>query len=343
MSGRPPLLEVRELTTTFSIGGVDVRAVRDVSFTLNRGEVVGLVGESGCGKSVTALSIMKLVPDPPGRITGGSVLLEGRDLLKMTASELRAIRGGRIAMVFQDPFSSLNPTMTVGDQIAEAIQAHAPVNRRQARQRAVELLRAVHMPSPEMRMRQYPHQISGGQRQRVMIAMAFAGDPELIIADEPTTALDVTVQAQVLALMEELRQRTGAAILLITHDLGVVAEACDRVMVMYAGQIVEEGNVEQLFRTPQHPYTQGLLASLPAMDGPRMARLPSIAGQPPALTDMRTGCAFADRCPKVMDVCRSVEPPLHVLGEGRASRCHLMGNGSRGQEAAPSGANPSSG
>jgi peptide/nickel transport system ATP-binding protein len=272
---------------------------------------------------------MKLVPDPPGRIVRGSVLLDGADVLTMGARELRAVRGGRIAMVFQDPFSSLNPTMTLGAQIIEAIQAHAPLGGRQAHERAVELLRAVHMPEPEMRMRRYPHQVSGGQRQRVMVAMAFACNPDLIIADEPTTALDVTVQAQVLALMTDLCERTGAAILLITHDLGIVAETCGRMMVMYAGRIVEEGSVEDVFRAPRHPYTEGLLASLPDMTGPRRPRLPSIPGQPPALTDEQPGCRFADRCPKVMEVCRTAEPDRALLDGGdaaspRAARCHLL-------------------
>jgi oligopeptide/dipeptide ABC transporter ATP-binding protein len=331
------LLEVRDLTAAFSAQGGWMPAVREVGFVLERGEVVGLVGESGCGKSVTALSLMRLLPDPPGRILNGSVLLAGEDIVQMREPDLRRVRGGRIAMVFQDPFSCLNPTMSLGDQIMEAIQAHAPMNRHKARERAMELLRSVHMPSPEMRMRQYPHQVSGGQRQRVMIAVAFAGNPELIIADEPTTALDVTVQAQVLALMLDLRSRTNAAILLITHDLGIVAETCDRMLVMYAGRIVEEGTTASVFRRPLHPYTQGLLASLPSLSGPRVARLPSIPGQPPALAEITSGCAFAERCPRAMDVCRATDPERLDMGEGAAVRCHLYsaeGRAVKGEEAA---------
>ncbi len=321
----PPLLDVRNLTAAFSVGDTLVPAVRDVSFSMDRGEVVGLVGESGCGKSATALSLMRLLPDPPGRISSGSVLLDGVDVLRMGDSELRQTRGGRIAMVFQDPFSCLNPTMTLGEQVIEAVRAHSTLSRGEARLRALELLRSVHMPVPELRMKQYPHQVSGGQRQRVMIAMAFAGNPELIIADEPTTALDVTVQAQVLSLMLDLRTRTGAAILLITHDLGIVAETCDRIMVMYAGRIVEEGPTAAVFSSPMHPYTKGLLASLPPMEGPRSARLPSIPGQPPAPAEIGRGCAFAERCPNAMDVCREREPARIEAEPGRAVRCLLHG------------------
>jgi peptide/nickel transport system ATP-binding protein/oligopeptide transport system ATP-binding protein len=318
-----PLLDVRDLTTHFTVGARSVPAVRDVSFTIERGEAVGLVGESGCGKSVTALSILGLIPQPPGKIVGGPVLLDGMDLLRLGRSELRAVRGGRISMVFQDPFSSLNPMMALGAQISEAIRAHSRTTRRQAEARAVELLSAVRMPAPALRMRQYPHQVSGGQRQRAMVAMAFAMDPELLIADEPTTALDVTVQAQVLRLMTDLQQRTSASVLLITHDLGVVAEVCDRVLVMYAGRIVEEGPAGALFREPRHPYTSGLLASLPSMTGPRSARLPSIPGQPPSLAEMPAGCAFADRCTRAMDVCRAAEPERIEIAPGVAARCHL--------------------
>ena len=319
----PVLLDVRSLSASFSVGDRQVPAVRDVSFTIDRGEVVGLVGESGCGKSATALSLMRLLPDPPGRISSGNVFLDGVDVLRMDDGELRQMRGGRVAMVFQDPFSCLNPTMTLGEQVIEAIRAHSTLSRREARLKALDLLRSVHMPMPELRMKQYPHQISGGQRQRVMIAMAFAGDPELIIADEPTTALDVTVQAQVLALMLDLRARTNTAILLITHDLGVVAETCDRMLVMYAGRIVEEGPTETVFHRPMHPYTRGLLASLPSIEGPRAARLPSIPGQPPAPTEIGRGCAFADRCPDVMERCRLEEPAQTVVGTRQTVRCWL--------------------
>jgi len=318
-----PLLQVEELSTCFATGGRLVPAVREVSFTIHRGEMVGLVGESGCGKSVTALSILRLIPDPPGRITGGRILLNGKDLLQLSDREMRDVRGARISMVFQDPFSSLNPTMTLGGQLMEVLRLHSDLRGRAVRDRAVQLLRAVHIPSPEQTLRRYPHEVSGGQRQRVLIAMAFAANPDLILADEPTTALDVTVQAQVLALMAELRRTTGAAILLITHDLGIVAETCDGVLVMYAGRIVEESDVESLFRSPQHPYTEGLLRSLPAVTGPRLRRLPSIPGQPPSPAEVETGCAFADRCPKVWPHCRTVIPPRVATAENRAVRCHL--------------------
>ncbi|NUQ69369.1 MAG: ABC transporter ATP-binding protein [Chthonomonadales bacterium] len=319
-----PILEVKHLTTSFSVDGRSVAAVRDISFTLHRSEAVGLVGESGCGKSITALSIMRLLPEPVARQTAGSIILDGVDLGSLPDRQMRAVRGGRLAMVFQDPFTSLNPTMRLGDQVAEAIRAHAPMTGREARDRALELLRSVQIPSPETRMRQYPHQISGGQRQRVMIAIAFAGSPEALIADEPTTALDVTVQAQVLSLMTDLRTRTGAASLLITHDMGIVAETCERLLVMYAGRIVEQGPVAAVLRQPRHPYTEGLLASLPSIDGPRVGRLQSIPGQPPPLTAVYRGCAFADRCPRVMDRCRTEEPPTVVTGAGASASCHLL-------------------
>jgi oligopeptide transport system ATP-binding protein len=318
-----PLLEVCDLQTHFHTSAGVVQAVRGVSFTVNRGETVALVGESGSGKSVTALSLMRLLPSPPGHIAGGSVRLEGRELLTLPESEMRSLRGGRMAMIFQDPFSSLNPTMTLGEQVIEAIQAHSPLNRAEAKERALQLFRAVRIPSPELRLKQYPHQISGGQRQRIMIAIAFSTNPSLLIADEPTTALDVTVQAQIMSLMAEFQQRSHAAILLITHDLGVVAEMCDRVMVMYAGQIVEEGSVEQIFRAPQHPYTIGLLESLPQLHADRAQRLKSIPGQPPDLAALPAGCPFADRCPHVMEVCRKQAPVRVQVAPGQFSRCHL--------------------
>jgi len=322
-----PLLQVENLETHFVTGAGVVRAVRGVSFHLYRGETVGIVGESGSGKSVTALSLMRLVPSPPGRIVGGSVRLDGQEILTLPRREMQAIRGGKMSMIFQDPFSSLNPTMTLGEQVAEAIRAHRPVNRREAQQRALELFRAVRIPSPEIRMRQYPHQISGGQRQRVMIAIAFSTNPSLLLADEPTTALDVTVQAQIMALMADFQKRTNAAILLITHDLGVVAEMCDRVLVMYAGQIVEEGTVAQIFRAPKHPYTVGLLESLPQINAERGARLRSIPGQPPDLAALPPGCPFADRCPRVLDICRTKEPGRTEVAPGQFARCYLYGVG----------------
>lgn len=310
-----PLLDVRNLTTTFRADGHVVPAVREVSFAVHRGEMVGLVGESGCGKSVTALSILRLVPSPPARIESGRVLFDGTDLLALPERDLRAIRGGRIAMVFQDPFSSLNPTMTLGAQLLEVLALHTSLSRRQAHDRALELLRAVQIPSPELCLRRYPHEVSGGQRQRVLIAMAFAASPDLIIADEPTTALDVTVQAQVLALMAELRRTTGAAIVLITHDLGIVAETCDRVLVMYAGRIVEEASTADLFKRPLHPYTEGLLQSLPSLTGPRAPRLPSIPGQPPVPAEVEVGCSFAERCPYAMTECRTRVPAWYRVGQ----------------------------
>jgi oligopeptide transport system ATP-binding protein len=322
-----PLLQVENLQTEFRTTAGTVRAVRGVTFQVDRGETVGVVGESGSGKSVTSLSLMRLIPDPPGKITEGSVKLEGVELLTLPRREMQQVRGGKISMIFQDPFSSLNPTMTLGEQVAEAVRAHSKMSRREARNRALELFRAVRMPSPELRLKQYPHQISGGQRQRVMIAIAFSTNPQLLIADEPTTALDVTVQAQIMALMADFQKRTNAAILLITHDLGVVAEMCDRVLVMYAGQIVEEGTAEQIFRAPKHPYTIGLLESLPQLNEERGARLRSIPGQPPDLAKLSAGCPFADRCPRVMDICRQIEPGRTEVAPGQWVRCHLYGSG----------------
>jgi oligopeptide/dipeptide ABC transporter ATP-binding protein len=320
-----PLLEVDNLQTEFHTSGGLVRAVRGISFQVHRGETVGIVGESGSGKSVTSLSLMRLIPTPPGRIAGGSVKLDGKEILGLPEREVRTIRGGRMSMIFQDPFSSLNPTMTMGEQVTEAIRAHSKVSRREARDRALELFRLVRIPSPEIRLKQYPHQISGGQRQRVMIAIAFSTNPELLIADEPTTALDVTVQAQIMALMGDFQKRTNAAILLITHDLGVVAEMCDRVLVMYAGQIVEQGTVEQIFRAPKHPYTVGLLESLPQLNADRQARLASIPGQPPDLAHLPPGCPFVDRCPRRMEICPTREPLPTEPEPGQTVRCYLYG------------------
>jgi len=319
------LLEVENLQTEFRSRGSTVQAVRGVSFQVERGETVGVVGESGSGKSVTALSVMGLVPSPPGHITNGSVRLDGKDLLSASPAEMCRIRGAKMAMVFQDPFSCLNPTMTLGAQVAESIRLHKGVSRREARERALALLQAVRIPSPEIRYRQYPHEISGGQRQRVMIAMAFACNPDLLIADEPTTALDVTVQAQILALMGEMQKKTDTGILLITHDIGVVAESCDRVLVMYAGQIVESGTVEQVLCSPKHPYTQGLLESLPHIDAERH-RLASIPGQPPDLAHLPLGCPFYPRCPKRMpEICQSREPAPSEPAPGQFTRCYLYG------------------
>lgn len=320
-----PLLQVENLETHFQTSGGLVRAVRGVSFHVHRGETVGLVGESGSGKSVTSLSLMRLIQTPPGRIVNGSVRLAGEEILTLPPRQMQQIRGAKMSMIFQDPFSCLNPTMTLGEQVTEAIRAHTSASKREARERALELFRAVRIPSPEIRLKQYPHQISGGQRQRVMIAIAFSTNPALLIADEPTTALDVTVQAQIMGLMADFQKRTEAAILLITHDLGVVAEMCDRVLVMYAGQIVEEAHVQQLFNAPKHPYTVGLLQSLPQMNSDRQERLASIPGQPPDLAHLAPGCPFADRCPRVMDICRTREPEVTEPESGQYTRCYLYG------------------
>jgi oligopeptide/dipeptide ABC transporter ATP-binding protein len=300
------LLSVQDLRVEFTLSRGRALAVDGVSFDLAAGEVLGVVGESGCGKSVTALSIMRLVPQPPGRVTG-RVLLGDQDLLTIPEREMREVRGGRIAMVFQDPLSSLNPVMTVGFQVAEAIALHQKLGMKIAWDRAVDMLARVRLPDAEVRAHSYPHQLSGGQRQRVMIAMAFACDPEIVIADEPTTALDVTVQRQVLDLMLELRREKGTSIILITHDLGVVAETADRVQVMYAGKVVETGTARELFAAPHHPYTRALLASVPRLDTERSTRLPAIPGQPPDLLSLPPGCPFQPRCPLAHDRC--VEMP----------------------------------
>ncbi|HZT42346.1 MAG TPA: ABC transporter ATP-binding protein [Chthonomonadaceae bacterium] len=320
------LLEVEDLRTEFRTSVGTVQAVRGVTFRVERGETVGIVGESGSGKSVTALSLMRLVPNPPGRIVGGSVRLDGKDLLAMSEREMQHVRGARMAMVFQDPFSSLDPTMTLGAQVAEPIRLHTGASRSEAKLQALRLLQSVRIPSPEIRYRQYPHQVSGGQRQRVMIAIAFACNPDLLIADEPTTALDVTVQAQILALMADMQKKTDTGILLITHDLGVVAEVCDRVLVMYAGTIVESGTVDQIFTAPRHPYTQGLLDSLPQITTDRSQRHISIPGQPPDLAHLPPGCPFFDRCPKRMpDICPTREPQPTTPVPGQTVRCYLYG------------------
>ena len=317
------LLEVKNLKTYFATRKGEVRSVDDVSFTVDVGETLSLVGESGCGKSVTALSIMRLLASS-GRVVGGEVLFEGRDLLKLTAREMRAICGDDIAMIFQDPMTSLNPVLTVGEQIAEAIRLHRKVSRREAWNQAVEGMRDVAIPSAEMRAKSYPHEMSGGMRQRVMIAMALACDPKLLIADEPTTALDVTIQAQILDLLKELREKRNLALLLITHDLGVVAETSDRVAVMYAGKIVEQASVTELFTSPRHPYTEGLLRAVPRLDEERqgrMLRLQTIEGTVPNPLELPPGCRFAPRCSYVRDKCREGDVPLLDLGAEHFSRC----------------------
>jgi len=320
-------LRVEDLRTQFLARGGIARAVDGVSYHVNRGETLGVVGESGCGKSVTALSVMRLVPDPPGRIVGGRVLLHGEDLLRLSEAEMRRVRGNRIGMIFQEPMTSLNPVMTVGRQIEEVVALHQGLSSREAAGRAIEMLRLVHIPEPQRRAREYPHQMSGGMRQRVMIAMALSCNPDVLIADEPTTALDVTIQAQILELMRDIQQRTGTAIVLITHDLGVIAETADRVAVMYAGKKVEEAPVVALFDAPLHPYTRGLMASMPNLDAPLGAgrgQLPEIPGMVPSLSDLPDGCRFAQRCPLAISQCQD-EPPLAEYTPGHLAACWRAG------------------
>jgi len=317
------ILDVRELSTVFRTDAGTARAVDGVSFSVAEGEMLGIVGESGCGKSVTSLSIMRLVPTPPGQILeGSSIRFRDRELLELSEKEMRAVRGNDIGMIFQEPMTSLNPVFKVGEQIAETLRLHRGMNRKEARARAVEMLELVGIPAPAERVDDYPHQLSGGQRQRVMIAMALACEPDLLIADEPTTALDVTIQAQILELLADLRERLGMAVVLVTHDLGVVAEVCDRVLVMYAGQIVEEGPVEAIFRDPRHPYTEGLLQAIPRLSH-RSERLAVIPGIVPAATDWPPGCRFHDRCPYGWELCVEQHPPLLDAPDGRRSRCWL--------------------
>jgi oligopeptide/dipeptide ABC transporter ATP-binding protein len=316
-----PLLEVRDLKTTFTTDDGVVTAVNGLSFAVEAGSTLGIVGESGSGKSVSALSIMRLIPKPPGRIERGTVSLQGEDLLTKPEAAMRKIRGRRIAMIFQDPMTSLNPVLTVGEQIGEAVRLHLGLSRKAADERVVEMLRLVRIPAAEKRVRDYPHQFSGGMRQRVMIAMALSCDPAVLLADEPTTALDVTIQAQILELMRDMQARLGTAIVLITHDLGVVAESCANVLVMYAGNLVEYGTAEQIFRAPKMPYTQGLLASLPRLDHDEQ-RLVPIEGQPPNLLRVPPGCSFAPRCKYRMPACDQ-PVPLYDFGGGHVARCVL--------------------
>jgi oligopeptide transport system ATP-binding protein len=323
----PPLLEVRDLKTHFFTRDGVVRAVDGISYTLEQGEAVGLVGESGCGKSVSALSLMRLIPSPPGRIVAGEVRFGGRNLLAISDREMRAIRGGEIAMIFQDPMTSLNPVLPIGHQIVEALEAHQGMGREVARRRALELLQLVGIPSARTRLDDYPHQFSGGMRQRVMIAMAISCQPKLLIADEPTTALDVTIQAQILELIGRLRRELGMAVILITHDLGVVAGICDRVNVMYAGRIVESADADTLFDDPRHPYTLGLLRSVPRIDEPRKEKLIPIEGLPPTLIDLAPGCPFAPRC--VFRIARCEENPELEAVEPAAPESAPAANGHR--------------
>ncbi|MBO8138184.1 MAG: ABC transporter ATP-binding protein [Desulfotomaculum sp.] len=320
------LLKVDNLKTHFFLDEGVVPAVDGVSFHLNRGETLAVVGESGSGKSITSLSIMRLIPSPPGRIVGGSIYFNGQDLLKLPEKEMRRIRGNKISMIFQEPMTSLNPVYRVGDQIAEALINHQGVNKKEAMEKAVEMLRLTGIPSPEKRAYEFPHQMSGGMRQRVMIAMALSCRPELLIADEPTTALDVTIQAQILELMQELQEKFGTAIIMITHDLAVVAEMADRAAVMYCGKVVEEATVEELFEKPLHPYTRGLLASIPRVEE-EVDKLYMIEGTVPNLMHLPAGCAFAPRCPEAESRCHRARPELVEVSPGRKVSCWLVEGG----------------
>jgi peptide/nickel transport system ATP-binding protein len=319
------LLDIQGLKTHFRTDDGMVRAVDGVDLTIDRGETLGVVGESGCGKTVTAMTVLKLIQMPPGRIVAGRILWQGRDLVPLNADDMRQIRAKEIAIIFQEPMTSLNPVYTVGEQIAETIRLHEGLSRREAMDRAVEMLRLVHIPTPERRVRDYPHQFSGGMRQRVMIAMALSCNPKLLIADEPTTALDVTIQAQILDLLTEMKSRLGMAIMLITHAMGVVAETTQRVVVMYAGRVVEEATVERLFASPLHPYTQGLIRSIPRMDkdAGKRTRLEAISGVVPALIDPPPGCRFAPRCKFATPGCTAAVPELRTVETGHKVACVL--------------------
>lgn len=315
------LLEVKDLQTYFYTYEGVVKAVDGVSYELEAGETLGLVGESGCGKSVSALSVMRLIPDPPGKIINGEILFEDDDILKIDMDDMRRIRGAKIAMVFQEPMTSLNPVLTVEKQITETLELHKGMTRAEARREGVELLARVGIPDPERRIKQYPHQFSGGMRQRVMIAMALSCDPRLIIADEPTTALDVTIQAQILELMKSLTSEFGVALIVITHNLGVVARYADRVNIMYAGKIIERGTAREIYANPRHPYTVGLLRSVPRLDQPRREKLDPIEGQPPDLVNLPQGCSFRVRCRWAIDKCATDTPPLLPAGDGHWAAC----------------------
>ena len=317
----PRVLEVSDIRTRFHTQDAVVYAVNGISFDLSEGELLGVVGESGSGKSVTMMSLLKLLPMPPAEIVSGQALLDGEDLLQLDLEGLRRVRGAKVGFIFQDPMTSLNPVLTVGYQLAEPLRVHLGMGRAAARRRAAELLELVGIPMAASRLRDFPHQFSGGMRQRVMIAIALACDPKVLIADEPTTALDVTIQAQILDLVKRLRRELGMAIIWITHDLGVVAGLADRVMVMYGGLVVERATVGALYRTPKHPYTRGLLSTLPRLDGERAERLTSIAGQPPNLTEAPAACPFAPRCPHVFERCRQENPALASVAEGHEVAC----------------------
>jgi dipeptide transport system ATP-binding protein len=317
------MIQIKNLHVQFSTYGGRVQAVRGVSFDLHKGETLAIVGESGCGKSVTSQSIMRLIPTPPGRITSGSILFKGQDLTKLSEKKMRDIRGADISMIFQDPMTALNPTLRVGEQIAENIMQHENISKEKAKEKAFEMLELVGIPNPKERLKQYPHEFSGGMRQRIVIAMALVCNPEVLIADEPTTALDVTIQAQILELFKDIQQKTDVSIVLITHDLGVVAQVADRVAVMYAGKIVEIGTRRDIFYTPQHPYTKGLLRSVPRLDLYESELVP-IAGSPPDLFAPPSGCSFAPRCPYVMEVCDRMYPASTKLKESHQVHCWLQ-------------------
>ncbi|MED3624102.1 ABC transporter ATP-binding protein [Neobacillus thermocopriae] len=317
------ILQVKDLHVSFTTYGGVVQAVRGVSFDLHRGETLAIVGESGCGKSVTSQSIMRLIPEPPGKIKSGQIFLKGMDLIQLKEPELRKIRGANISMIFQDPMTALNPTITIGEQIMEGILQHKNISREQAKKAALEMLHLVGIPNPEIRLKQYPHQFSGGMRQRIVIAMALVCKPDVLIADEPTTALDVTIQAQILELFRDIQKKTGVSIILITHDLGVVAQVADRIAVMYAGRIVEIGTRREIFYQPQHPYTKGLLQSVPRLDV-EGAELVPIPGTPPDLFSPPKGCAFAARCPYAMEVCEKVYPFETSLSHHHYVNCWLQ-------------------
>ncbi|MFS0903884.1 ABC transporter ATP-binding protein [Priestia aryabhattai] len=317
------IIQIKNLHVQFSTYGGQVQAVRGVSFDLRKGETLAIVGESGCGKSVTSQSIMRLIPTPPGRITSGSILFKGQDLTKLSEKKMRDIRGADISMIFQDPMTALNPTLRIGEQIAENIMQHENISKEKAKEKAFEMLELVGIPNPKERLKQYPHEFSGGMRQRIVIAMALVCNPEVLIADEPTTALDVTIQAQILELFKDIQQKTDVSIVLITHDLGVVAQVADRVAVMYAGKIVEIGTRRDIFYTPQHPYTKGLLRSVPRLDLYESELVP-IAGSPPDLFAPPSGCSFAPRCPYVMEVCDRMYPASTKLKESHQVHCWLQ-------------------
>jgi oligopeptide transport system ATP-binding protein len=317
------ILEVKDLKTSFYIHLGEVQAVRGVSFSVDKGEAIGIVGESGSGKSVTSMSIMKLLQFP-GKIKDGEIIFKGENIVKKSDKEMMSIRGNEIAMIFQDPMTSLNPVFTIGDQIMEAIRRHQGLNKKDAKEKAIDMLRLVGIPSPETRVDNYPHEFSGGMRQRAMIAIALSCKPDLLIADEPTTALDVTIQAQILELMKDLKDKVNTSIILITHDLGVVADVCSRIVVMYGGLIMEEGTSEEIFYDPKHPYTMGLLKSIPRLDLGEKQRLIPIEGTPPDLIKPPVGCPFASRCPYAMKICKEHRPPYFEVSKGHRSMCWLL-------------------